>query len=119
MLFLYGGECSLNSLAYAGYILALIGGILLVIFGVIAIFSSPFVGFFTASILGGLSALGSGIVTLVLGIIALAGARFVSTIVWGIVLLIVGLIAGGIGGVLVFIGALLGLISRFTGPQQK
>jgi len=30
----------------------------------------------------------------------------------GVILLIVGFIAGGVGGALVFIGALLGLISR-------
>jgi hypothetical protein len=97
--------------AYAGYILALIGGILLVIFGIISIFSSPFVGIFTASFLGGLSAFTGGVLDLILGVVAIAGAKWVSRPVWGIVLLIVGIIAGGAGGVLVFLGALLGLIS--------
>ena len=117
--FWFGGEFNLNSLAYAGYILALIGGVILVIFGLISIFSSPFIGFFTASILGGLSALAGGIVTLILGIIAIVGARQVSTIVWAVVLLIIGIIAGGIGGILVFLGALLGLISTLTKTGGK
>lgn len=96
-------------MAYAGYIVALIGGIILVIFGLFGIFSSPFVGIFSASILNGLSAFVGGIVTLILGILAMAGSRFASTILWGVVLLIVGVIAGGVGGTLVLIGALLGL----------
>jgi hypothetical protein len=100
--------------AYAGYIVALIGGIILVIFGLFGIFSSPFVGIFSASILNGLSAFVGGIVTLILGILAMAGSRFASTILWGVILLIVGVIAGGVGGTLVLIGALLGLISRVT-----
>ncbi len=104
----------MNSLAYAGYILALIGGIILVILGVISIFSSPFVGFFTASFLGGLSAFTGGVVNVILGVVAIAGARWVSRPIWGVILLVIGILAGGIGGVLVFLGALLGLISALT-----
>ncbi len=102
----------MNSLAYAGWILAVIGGVILVIFGLISVFSSPFVGIFTLSLVSGLSALFSGIVFLIAGVIAIAGAKWASNIFWGIVLLIVGFIAGGIGGALVFLGGVLGLISR-------
>jgi hypothetical protein len=101
----------LNSLAYAGYIIALIGGIIILIFGVITLFSSPFIGIFNASFLGGLSAFVRGIIAIILGIVAIAGAKYVSTLAWGIVLLIVGVLAGDLGGALVFFGALLGLIS--------
>jgi hypothetical protein len=100
-----------SSLAYAGYILALIGGIIMVILGILDILGTPFFAF---SALGALGALTIGIIQIILGLICIAGSKFVGTLVWAIVLLILGIIAGGIGGVLVIIGALLGLLSRFT-----
>jgi uncharacterized membrane protein HdeD (DUF308 family) len=94
------------------WILAVIGGVILVIFGLISIFSSPFVGIFTVSLISGLDALLSGIILLIAGVIAIAGAKWTSHILWGIILLIVGFIAGGVGGTMIFIGALLGVLSR-------
>ncbi len=55
-----------------------------------------------------------GIVTLIMGIIALIGARSVNTLVWAIVLMIVGLIGGGIGGLLVLLGGILGLVTALS-----
>jgi hypothetical protein len=52
-----------------------------------------------------------GIVTLIMGIIAIIGSKSVNTLVWAIVLIIVGLIGGGLGGLLVALGGLMGLIS--------
>ena len=101
-----------SSLGYAGYILALIGGIIIVISGILAIIGSPFLGSY--SVLGAAGAFFSGIVQLIIGIICIAGSKWVRTLAWAIILLILGIIAGGIGGVLVVIGALLGLIDHFT-----
>jgi hypothetical protein len=52
-----------------------------------------------------------GIVTLIMGVIAVIGARSVNTLVWAIVLIIVGLIGGGLGGILALLGGVLGLIT--------
>lgn len=52
-----------------------------------------------------------GIVTLICGIIAIIGAKSASTLVWAIVLIIVGLIGGGLGGFLVLLGGILGLVT--------
>jgi hypothetical protein len=107
-----GGGLGLTTLSYAGYIVALIGAILLIISGLLYIFGSPFLAFYSA--IGALGALGTGVVQLVLGIICAVGAKYVGNLGWAIVLLILGIIAGGVGGVLVVIGALLGLVSALT-----
>jgi hypothetical protein len=49
-----------------------------------------------------------------LGIIALVGAKSVSRIEWAIILIIVGLIAGGVGGILVLLGGILSLILKYA-----
>ncbi len=66
-------------------------------------FSSPIGGFF-----------GEGIITLILGIVAVIGARRVTDLIWAIVLIVVGFLGGGIGGLIVLIGGLLGLLSRYV-----
>jgi hypothetical protein len=100
-----------TSISQIAYILALIGGILLVIFGLLdligftglAIVHFSFYAFTYA-----------GIVSLICGVIAIIGARSASTLVWAIVLIIVGIIGGGIGGLLVVLGGLLGIIVVIT-----
>ncbi len=103
------------TLAYAGYILALIGGIIIVILALLTIIGSPF---FAYSVLGAVDALISGIIMLIIGVVCVIGSKFVGHLGWAIVLLILGIVAGGIGGsiggALVIIGALLGLISKLT-----
>ena len=74
--------------------------------------SSPFLAFFSP--IGAIGALGSGIIGLILGIICLIGARYVGHLGWAIVLLILGILAGNIGGIIVVLGALLDLVSHFT-----
>jgi hypothetical protein len=100
-----------SSLAYAGYILALIGGIIIVILAILTIIGSPFFAFSALSAVG---VLASGVIQLIIGITCIIGAKFVGTLTWAIILLVLGIIAGGIGGVLVIIGALLGLVARLT-----
>lgn len=96
-----------TSLGQIAYILALIGGILLVIFGLLSLLSIGLGGFFYFSIY---SFAYSGIVMLICGVIAIIGARSVNTLVWAIVLIIVGIVGGGLGGLLVVLGGLIGLI---------
>jgi len=103
-----------TSISRIAYILALIGGILLVIFGLLdligfsglAIFHFSFYAFAYA-----------GIVSLICGIIAIIGARSAGTLVWAIVLIIVGIIGGGLGGLLVVLGGLLGIIAAITNKK--
>ena len=94
-----------------GYILALIGAILIIILSLLSIIGSPFLAF---SALGMAGVLASGIVGLIIGVICAIGAKYVGHLGWAIVLLILGIIAGGIGGLLVVLGALIGLVAHFT-----
>lgn len=99
----------MSSLTYAGYILALIGGILIVISGLLRVLGSPFLAI---SALAAIGTFAYGLVELLIGIVCVAGSKYVGNLGWAIVLIILGIIAGGIGGILVIIGALLGLVSR-------
>jgi hypothetical protein len=81
---------STTSVSTIVYYLALIGGALMILFGLIGFF-----GCFGAYYLyWGLTY--GGIVTLIMGIIAVIGAKIVNTLVWAVVLIIVGLIGGGL-----------------------
>ncbi len=97
-----------TSVSKIAYYLVLIGGILMVLFGLLGLIAD----FGSFIFHWGFSY--GGIVTLIMGIIAIIGSRSVKTLVWAIVLIIVGLIGGGIGGLLVALGGLLGLISYLT-----
>ena len=98
----------MSEISRIAYYLALIGGILLVIFGLLSLIGyafillGPFISFSFAYF---------GIVTIICGIIAIIGAKSVTHIVWAIVLIIVGVIGGGLGGLLVILGGLIGLIA--------
>jgi hypothetical protein len=99
------------SVSRIAYILVLIGGILMVLFGLLSLIGSSFESF--GPFLHWGFAYGS-IVTIVCGVIAVIGAKSVNTLVWAIVLIIVGAIGGGLGGLLVVLGGLLGLVSVVT-----
>ena len=101
-------ELSVSKLAYY---LALIGGILLILFGLLSL-----IGFGRLSYLhfSFYAFAYDGIVSLVCGVIAIVGAKSANTLVWAIVLLIVGVIGGGLGGLLVVLGGLLGLVTVLT-----
>lgn len=104
-----------TSISQIAYILALIGGILLVLFGLISLIGFSFGPSFLYWGWGFASfALGGGIISIICGVIAIIGARSASTLVWAIVLIIVGIIGGGLGGTLVILGGLLGLIVALT-----
>jgi len=99
------------TLAYVGYILALVGGIIVILFGLIGLLFTPFLLF---SPLGFLTGFVSSLVTIVIGIVCIIGSRYVTTWVWAIILLILGLITWSSGGVLVVLGALLGIVSTLV-----
>jgi hypothetical protein len=99
----------LATLSYVGYILVLIGGILLVLFGLVSLIGSAFLIF---SPIAFLSKSVYSLVEIVLGIICIIGSRLVKNITWAIILLILGIVAGGIGGTLVVLGALIGLLTK-------
>ncbi len=99
---------SSTSLSTIAYYLALIGGALMILLGLIGFFGS-----FGAYYLHWGYTYG-GIVTLVMGIIAVIGAKSVNTLVWAVVLIIVGLIGGGLGGLLVLLGGIFGLITAIS-----
>jgi hypothetical protein len=49
-----------------------------------------------------------------MGVIAFIGARSVNTLVWAIVLIIIGFIGGGLGGLLVLLGGIFGLVTSLS-----
>ena len=102
-----------TSLGRVAYYLALIGGVLLVIFGLLNLLAiglgGPSLLYWSVYSFGY-----SGIVMLICGVIAVIGARSVTTLVWAVVLIIVGLIGGGLGGLLVLLGGIIGLLAVLT-----
>ena len=102
------------SVSRIAYILALVGGILLVIFGLISLIGSSFGPSFLYWGWGFASFAFGGIISIVCGVIAIIGAKSAGTLIWAIVLIIVGIIGGGLGGLLVVLGGLLGLIVVLT-----
>jgi hypothetical protein len=99
----------LNTLAYAGYVLVLIGGIIIIISGLVHLLGSAFLIF---SPLAFLSRSVFSLITIAMGLVCAIGSKQVVIVAWAAVLLILGVLAGGIGGTLVVIGALLGLLSK-------
>lgn len=100
---------SKTSVSQLAYYLALIGGILMVVLGLLGLLQSSFGRFY---FYWGFAY--GGIVTLICGIIAIVGAKSANTIVWAIVLIIIGAVGGGLGGLLVVLGGILGLIIVIT-----
>lgn len=99
-----------TSISTIAYYLAFIGGILMILLGLLGLVVD-FGGFFFRWGFG--FAYGS-LVTLVMGIIAVIGARSVNTLVWAVVLIVVGLVGGGLGGLLVVLGGVFGLINALS-----
>jgi hypothetical protein len=102
------------SISRIAYILALIGGILMVILGLLGFIGSSFGPreLFQWGYDYG------GIVTIICGVVAIIGAKNASTLVWAIVLIIVGVVGGGFGGLLVALGGILGLLTVLLKKQN-
>jgi hypothetical protein len=56
----------------------------------------------------------SALIALIVGALALVGSMQVSSPVWMIILLVLGYLVGSLGGILVFIGALIGLVTALV-----
>ena len=107
-----------RGLAYWGYILASIGGIVIIVFGLLALVGNSLGSAFSPAGVY-LSGAVYSIVAIIIGVICIIGSRSVGTLVWAIVLLVLGIVSGGIGGALVILGALLGLVSIFVKSQPR
>lgn len=100
------------SIGRAAYLLALIGGILMVLLSLLSFLGMAFMSMMSFGMphyFGGFELL-----ALILGIVAIIGAKRVTDLVWAIILIIIGLIGGGIGGLLVLVGGILGLVSKYV-----
>jgi len=102
-----------SSLGRLAYILALSGGILMVVFRLLG-----FLGFTMVSIFSfGMPRLFPGyeILGLILGIVAIIVSKRATEPLWAIVLIVIGITAlQGIGACLVLLGGVLGLVSKYV-----
>ena len=94
-----------------GYILALIGGLIIIVLSLASLAHYPVYMPFQVP-LG--SYVGIGVISLILGVVAVFGSKRVNELMWGIILIAVGFLAGGIGGLLALIGGLVGLLARYA-----
>jgi hypothetical protein len=99
-----------RSLGRVAYLLVLLGGIIMVVFGLASLIGTSIANF---SLLSGFG-IGAGIVQIILGIIALIGAKKAGQVEWAIILIVVGLIAGGVGGILVLLGGIVSLVLKYA-----
>lgn len=99
------------------YVLVLIGGILLFIFGLLDILGYAVSGIPSPSLLP-IRGLNYGIVELICGVIAIIGAKHAIVLGWAVVLIVVGIFGGGLGGLLVILGGIIGLIVAITGDEK-
>ena len=102
-----------SSLGRVAYVLALVGGILMVVFRLLG-----FLGFSALGMTGfGIPRLFPGyeILGLILGIVAIVIAKRAAEPLWAIVLIIIGLFdLQGIGAFLVLLGGIFGLLSKYA-----
>jgi len=56
---------------------------------------------------------GIGVISLILGVVAVLGSKRVNQLIWGVILLAVGFLVGGVGGLLAMLGGVAGLLSRY------
>ncbi len=102
----------MSEISRIAYILSVLGGVLLIVLGLLS-----FIGYSTEnfrSILHWGFFAYSDIIAIICGVIAVIGAKSAATLVWAIVLIVVGIVGSGLGGLLVVLGGLLGLIAVAT-----
>jgi hypothetical protein len=104
-------KTSLHSLAR---LLLLIGGVVLLLAAVLQISNSLRGVLDLAPRALSLDALTSEIIGILVGVLALVGAGQIKNPAWSIILLVLGFLVGGLGGILVFIGALIALVATFV-----
>jgi|SRR2546426_1314093 len=94
-------------------LLVLIGGVVLLIGGILQAIDIGGLTDFSTN-LARLGSLTGIVVGILVGILALVGSREVANPAWSLILLILGLFVGSLGGILVFIGGLIGLIAHYV-----
>jgi hypothetical protein len=102
-----------------GKALVLVGGVLIIVLGLVQwIGATAFWSF--SMYMPRLYRIESGfmagiglVVDLIAGVVAIIGSKKADELVWAIILLIVGIVVGGWGGVLVVVGAIVALVSRY------
>jgi hypothetical protein len=94
-------------------VLVLIGGVVLIIGELLqAINIGGLMDFGTnVARLGSLTGI---VVGILVGILALIGSKEIANPAWSLILLILGLFVGSLGGILVFIGGLIGLVAHYV-----
>ena len=90
--------------------LALLGGIITIVLSLASMFHYPINVPIQVPLAG---YIGIGVISLILGVVAVFGSKRVNEIIWGVVLVAVGFLTGGVGGLLALIGGLVGLLSRY------
>lgn len=104
-----------TKLSYIGYLLALIGGIVIILFGILY-FAGNFLNIFSP--IAFLSGTISAVVQIVIGGLCIIGSKYVTNLTWAIILLILGIIGGNIGGTIVILGAIIGLVVKYNGDVK-
>ncbi|TMI14451.1 hypothetical protein E6H35_04505 [Candidatus Bathyarchaeota archaeon] len=94
-------------------LLVLIGGVVLLIGGILQAIDIGGLTDFNTN-LARLGSLTGIVVGILVGILALVGSREVANPAWSLILLILGLFVGSLGGILVFIGGLIGLVAHYV-----
>ena len=89
-------------------ILVLVGGLLLILFGLFTVLGGSFESRYI-----GISISGS-IFGIIGGLVALYGHTRMGEVVWAVILAVLGYFAGGLGGLLVLLGSLIALIMHFV-----
>lgn len=103
-----------SSLYSIARLLLIIGGLILILESVLQI-AGGLRGLFDLNLqFPSLGFLAGVVVAIIVGIVAFVGAGQVSNPILMVVLLILGFFAGGIGGILVILGALVALITKFV-----
>jgi chemotaxis signal transduction protein len=101
---------ALHSLARA---LILVGGIVLLIGAILQVIDVRSLLDLTPNVRS-LSLFSSALIAILVGILALIGSTQVSSAVWCIILMVLGYLVGSLGGILVFIGELIGLVATLV-----
>ncbi len=98
-------EEQLTTLARA---LVLAGGVILIVAGMLG-FTNGIVTAYIESPLA-LSRSQEGVLGIVAGVIALSAYRQLDKIPWGLLMIVLGIITGGLGGILVLVSGLVSLV---------
>jgi hypothetical protein len=101
---------SLRSLAKA---LIIVGSLVLIVGAILSAVDLRSLLDLTPSVRS-LGLLTSALIGLIVGALALVGSMQLSSPVWMIILIVLGYLVGSLGGILIFIGALIGLVTALV-----